>query len=234
MPRTAADYPGFPSDLATEFDTTTARITEIHAQIAVLREELRPLIAAREAALDLYAETTDDPAALLALADASTIAHRKILAHLRTLHPYLYSYNQYHLNTWDDEGNQTSQPTVLTGPHVSLTRHRDRPLNVDQSGPLAAALVEFAHAYNPDPIGLLPEWGMGDHTGMIQADILTEHHGSPVLWYTTDGTQAAYYPDTNNGHTGWDDPTTGTLADVLAYAITEARRPVEDDDPTNW
>lgn len=234
MSRASDRYPGFPSDLAAEFDTASARITEIQSQMDALRKELKPLIDQREAAVALYAETTDDPTALLALARTSTVAHRKVEAHLRTLHPYFYSYNQYHLNTWDENGEPKSEPVVLTGPHVSLMQHRNRPLVAEQAEPLAAALIEFARAYVPNPVGLLPEWGMGDHTGMIQADILTEHHGSPVVWYTPDGTHAAYYPDTTNGHTGWDDPRTGTLTDVLAYAITEARRPVEDDDPTNW
>lgn len=232
MARTSADYPGFPADLAPEFDATIARIAEIHAQMDALRDELKPLIAAREATLDLYAETTDDPAALLALADASKVAFDKVEAHIRSLHSRMYSFSQYLFHDWDENGKPNGETVVLTGPHVSLMRHRDRPLTASQAGPLADALVEFARAYVPEPIGLLPEWEMGDHIGMVQCDFVTEHGDHPVVWYTPDGTRAVYYPDTTNGHTGYTSRT-GTLAAVLRLAIDDAARPVIDDD-ANW
>lgn len=229
MPRTAADFPGFPADLATEFDATTARITAIQTQMDALRDELKPLQDAQRAALDLYAESTDDQAALLSLVDRSQIAFRKVEAHIRTLHPYMYSFSQYLFPAWDDNGKPKGKTVVLTGPHVSLMRHRDRPLTTSQAGPLADALIEFARIYVPDPIGLLPEWEMGDHTGMVQCDFVTEHGDSPAVWYTPDGTHAIYYPDTTNGHTGYSSRT-GTLAAVLRVAIDDAARPIAEDD----
>ena len=227
MSRASDRYPNFPTELATEFNTACARITDIHTQIDALRAELRPLLTQREAALDLYAETTDDPTALLALFNTSRIASAKVEAHLRTLHPYMYSLNQYLMNDLDEHGNSTGDTIVLTGPHISLTHNRNN-LSLRQAKPLAAALVKFAHTYVPNPIGLLPRWGIGDHTTMIQCDILTEHDETPVIWYTPDGTHAAYYPDTNNGHTGHENPITGTLADMLTRAINDAAREVSE------
>lgn len=229
MARTSADYPGFPADLAPEFDAAVARIAEIHAQMDALRDELKPLITQREAALDLYAQTIDDPVVLLSLRGSSQSARDKILADVRALHPYMYEVNEYLVHDWDETGKPKGETIRLVGPHVSLMHHRDKYPSANQSGPLAEALIAFARAYVPNPVGLLPEWGMGDHTGMIQCDLLTEHDNSPVIWYTPDGARAAYYDDTTNGHTGWETPIEGTLTEVLARAIKDAAHPTNPD-----
>lgn len=231
MARTSADYPGFPADLAVEFDAATARIDEIRAQMDALGAELTPLLDQRRVALDLYAETVDDPATLLALSRASTVARTKFIADVRALHPYLYEVNEYLFHDWDENGKPKGETIALLGPHVSLMHRSDRLPSPKQAAPLAKALVAFAARYNPTPVGLLPEWGMGDHTGMLHCDLLTEHDNAPVIWYTPDGSRAVYYADTTNGHTGWEVPIEGTLTEVLTHAIKDAAKPI---DPYDW
>lgn len=234
MSRTSADLPGFPAELAAEFDAATARMDEIYAQIDALREELTPLAAQRKAAVDLYAETTDDPVTLLALSNTSKVARDKVLADVRALHPYMYEVNEYLIPDWDDDGKPKGAPTVLIGPHVSLMQHSKRPLDPAQAETLSEALVAFAARYVPDPTGLLPEWGMGAHPGMIQCDLLTEHDDRPVIWYSPDGEHAAYYQHATNGHTGYSGPITDTLTAVLRRAINDAARPVRSDEDTDY
>jgi hypothetical protein len=232
-PMHAADLPGFPADLADEFDNATARLAEIEQQVDALNAERAPLRAQRQAALDLYAETTDDPATLLTIATKTSVAHRKVEAHVRSLHPRLFSYNQPYMTDWndmDEAGKPKTKPVMLTGTNLALMPRQGRTATTDDAKDIAAALIEFARIYTPNPVGLLPEWGMGDHTGMVHCDIITEHDQSPTIWYAPDGKRAAYYDDTTNGHTGYTEPVTGTLVEVLRHAITDAARPVPDDE----
>lgn len=231
---TAVDLPGFPSDLAAEFDHNQSQIDQMQNKVDALNACIRLMREENRASLDLYAENLDDHATLMALVGRSDVAYRKVSADLRTIHPRLYDYEKPLVTDWlntDEQGNPREKPIQLISARVSLMTRNRRPATMDDANDIAAALIEFARRYNPTPVGLLPEWGMGDHTGMVQACFTTENADSPVIWYTPDGTDAAYYPDTSNGFTGYIDAATGTLADMLCRAIRDANsRDLEADD----
>lgn len=237
MARTSADYPGFPADLTPEYDATVARISEVEAQIDALATELSTLRQQRRAALDLYAETIEHPATLLDLTSLSNVAHRKVAAAVKTLHPRLYDYEKPIITNWldvDENGHPNNKPVQIVAARVSLMRKDGREVSAQDSHALAAALIEFAHTYTPNPIGLLPEVGLGDHTGMVQAVFTTENSDSPTIWYTPDGTHAAYYTDTHNGLTGYMEPATGTLVEMLHRVIRDANSRDIEDDEHDW
>ena len=183
-----------------------------------LEERIAPLIAERvrlrqeaDAIYQMAEEQDVSDAGLVALA-ALDRGYERLRAESSALHPYIWEFTRWAPDPDDDRFLGLHGAWKYLGVHISLMRpYRDQDaLDPAQGESLAAALVTFAERFVPE----FPE--AGDFPGMVFAEILVTDDYRPGIWYSRDGSQAAFVTDRR--HFG-EPEASGTLAEVCAAAI---------------
>jgi hypothetical protein len=196
-----------------------AQIDALRAQMEPLQERLRSVVADRHAYADLLSEETDDPKVLVALREASQIAHKKLSAHVRaTTHAGIWDFTD-----WLPISDDYSTGYAL-GPSLSLDKGADKQYVTD----LAASMMDFVDRFGPAPALVIWDDAFAydptlDRCGMVFAPITSPDpedsaYTSYAIWYTPDGSRAFLF----NHFDYHSDIPQGTLVEMLTLAVKVA------------